>query len=1657
MQQLGGSEAHLEIDNSTLKIHGGDSVFAGSVTFNNGADVRFDNATFGEFHTGNTVYVGNSSEIRAESIALYSGTDFTISQNAGVDISVAGLLITENSVAFNMGSGASLTTETGVTLSSTYGTTNVTDARLTIGDNFILNSEKSTAVFTDTVILADHMKVQRGTNTFSGSSSDTTIGADGIELGSSDGTILSLTNRAIFSTLADITVSDTATLNVGSSAILSVDDIITNTDAVFELHISDLTTSVTADRIELNTASNVYLTGGELTANAVINKGGLVLDSGELSTSLIGSSVTVNSVVVNPGYATDQLVVSGDYTQGAGSNLIIEVAGNGKGYTYDTVYVTGDVQLAGTLTLLYIDGYAENIDQTYDVLDWDGTLSGEFDTIVLPPTQNSASFWVTTNLYVDGTIKMESTRKYIAIASTNHGKQESYTSSDNFSLGATDGIIGIDHVGLVELTDGADLDQLSITLAKEAGGSAILDVNNNATVTLTNGLTMSNAGPSTLNIESGAVVTMGGDLDLANADVRSRVLIDSASLTASTVSLDTGYIDFDQSSGTLNAIYVNIDTASLIKSEFTFSNAAVATVIGTGGLNFGTTYVDLTVESGSQVSATRVLVNSANNTIRVTGTDSLLSLAGPVDTQIKQGLVIVTDNAQLNLEATSIFGDEGDVTVNLSNAQLTGDGTLTFGRTSGSTALVMTSGAELQASTVTLATDSGTETSVTVESGSIFDATTVILGKNGTATLMIDSSSEVSMNTVTVAQNSAARAQIDTAGTVTADTVVLGSISGSIATLNITDGVVIASEITIGSDGQGAMAQSGGDVTVTTLNIAANSGSNGAYTLTGGSIAFETVSIGSGTGSFDIQLGTVYGSAFDIDDAVFSAFTVFNPNTGIGEASFTGDATFAANSVMNIEIATANRYDYLSVTNTLSSDSNLSVSFREGFSPEGEYTFELFRAGTLDLDFGTVLLPSLPDGFEWNQTQLESEGKLHILYDRNHDTDGDGVINAHDTYPLNVNRSTPNITIVSPEMRTRFEHDTVSVAVTIEYNAPLSYDGYWAVTLNNQLSDSDPIVFQVTPSDDLTVTVSVDTSTIYDVSAALIHADMTRITSSDVASTTFVIKKDLSLDLIVASVSSTTTIATDMDKDNSILDVDGDVIIEDSAQVTFNSIELGTKENADSYLRVRDTSTKLIVETDILVGSRSTLIVETGAALEVSESVMVSGNLLVEEGGTVNVGATLNVENIVTIDGHIRAEVFEVELSATLIGLGGSLSADKISGPDGADIALTLNNFGIAPGQSPGTTIVVGDLVMTDSSYLTMEIASTTNMDRISVLGEFTTDGTLEVQLIDDFVPTMNQVFDIFDWFTINAAEGFDSIILPELPEEITWNVENLFIDGTLTIVTGNVDRDGDGVLDSEDAFPFDPFLQSVPSISATLAITDGLVLWLDATQPHGDAVATEEMKLQTWIDLSGNDNHAEQRHEALRPTRSATSELRNNQAVRGNGTAYFSLPSGEVLATKDAFEVFIVGVKRSNTGVDYALNFGGTELALGSNSAQTLVLQSGNSPASVTQHDVLEDKGYLVNASQSTESGTMTLNTILSAESPDTPATTGSYSTTISDNSRYILSNAGANGWDGEIGEIIIFNRTLSASERAQIEGYLRGKWGLLLFGSVDIFFGTE
>lgn len=104
-----------------------------------------------------------------------------------------------------------------------------------------------------------------------------------------------------------------------------------------------------------------------------------------------------------------------------------------------------------------------------------------------------------------------------------------------------------------------------------------------------------------------------------------------------------------------------------------------------------------------------------------------------------------------------------------------------------------------------------------------------------------------------------------------------------------------------------------------------------------------------------------------------------------------------------------------------------------------------------------------------------------------------------------------------------------------------------------------------------------------------------------------------------------------------------------------------------------------------------------------------------------------------------------------------------------------------SPGNSPAIVNFAGNLTLGPSSTLIMEIGGTTpgtQHDQLNVGGTFTVNGTLQIVLINGFIPTVGNTFDLF-----NAAHfvgNFTSIIAP--PEFAGFNFSNILTNGNLTV-----------------------------------------------------------------------------------------------------------------------------------------------------------------------------------------------------------------------------------------------------------------------------------
>ncbi len=97
---------------------------------------------------------------------------------------------------------------------------------------------------------------------------------------------------------------------------------------------------------------------------------------------------------------------------------------------------------------------------------------------------------------------------------------------------------------------------------------------------------------------------------------------------------------------------------------------------------------------------------------------------------------------------------------------------------------------------------------------------------------------------------------------------------------------------------------------------------------------------------------------------------------------------------------------------------------------------------------------------------------------------------------------------------------------------------------------------------------------------------------------------------------------------------------------------------------------------------------------------------------------------------------------ALTVGLGGMLSGNgQILG----DVIVAGGT--VAPGASPGTLTIDGDLLMGQLSILKLELAGTSPgfFDQLMVNGNLSILGTIEVSLLNDFRPQNGEKFKFFD------------------------------------------------------------------------------------------------------------------------------------------------------------------------------------------------------------------------------------------------------------------------------------------------------------------------
>jgi hypothetical protein len=213
-------------------------------------------------------------------------------------------------------------------------------------------------------------------------------------------------------------------------------------------------------------------------------------------------------------------------------------------------------------------------------------------------------------------------------------------------------------------------------------------------------------------------------------------------------------------------------------------------------------------------------------------------------------------------------------------------------------------------------------------------------------------------------------------------------------------------------------------------------------------------------------------------------------------------------------------------------------------------------------------------------------------------------------------------------------------------------------------------------------------------------------------------------------------------------------------------------------------------------GSPGTLIAANGLAVGSGETVFGFGTI-----NTPN-NAAKRLINDGTVSGTGTAQ--RLTLMGDVAGIG-SFSNVEFTG------TLSPGNptLGLMTGAMSGS-----NYKFTQTSNLVMDIQGANpgfGYDLLFTTGQFIADGTLTLNLLNGFSPTLGQTFDMLDFTTLTGT--FDTLDLPLLDPGLTWNTSQLYTTGILSVSAGFLEADfeEDGDVDGNDLVRWQDYYGDFP------------------------------------------------------------------------------------------------------------------------------------------------------------------------------------------------------------------------------------------------------
>ena len=232
-------------------------------------------------------------------------------------------------------------------------------------------------------------------------------------------------------------------------------------------------------------------------------------------------------------------------------------------------------------------------------------------------------------------------------------------------------------------------------------------------------------------------------------------------------------------------------------------------------------------------------------------------------------------------------------------------------------------------------------------------------------------------------------------------------------------------------------------------------------------------------------------------------------------------------------------------------------------------------------------------------------------------------------------------------------------------------------------------------------------------------------------------------------------------------------------------------------------------------GPGTVTVTGTGSTWDMTNHLTVGGNIFttdpgatavlnVQQGGRVQTGLSVNVfeKGTVNIDAEssINSGEGEAVAGGLRIGTGAELTGAGIIN------APVFNDGGtIAPGRSIGVLTVNGGLIQTTASTLAVELAGNDNtdlqqpqFDQLVLTGVVSLGGSLEVSLIDGYIPAIGEQIPIITTRSggisgtfANVSVGVDSTVITGVEVSVLYSFQAVTVQITAAKLIGDLNGDG--------------------------------------------------------------------------------------------------------------------------------------------------------------------------------------------------------------------------------------------------------------------------